>query len=168
MTKDDDSNTFTITDPGGASRPFTAERVTITAPPGSTAARYEVDGKPVLPGGRWVVYGPEGSVPFTYSLDVTGHRRRPGARTLGAWRRKVMLPDAALDTLMGGEQTAEQVKATLTPETVIALGTLVAIRLSRPHLPETIREQVTFRDDRTWTHPLAAMPGGALTAPVPT
>lgn len=73
------------------------------------------------------------------------HQRRPGARTLGGWRRKVMLPDAALDTLMGGEQTAEQVKATLTPETVIACGLLAAARVGRANLPDDIAARATFR-----------------------
>lgn len=127
MTKDDDSHTFTITDPGGASRGWRAVSVH-DAFAGLTAFR--------------AIFADGDARRFIVSGVRTGHG---GKRTLGGWRRKVMLPDVALDVLMGGEQTAEQVKATLTPETVIALGTLVAARLSRPHLPESIREQATFR-----------------------
>lgn len=59
----------------------------------------EKDGRRVDP--RTVLIGPgqPGAVPYTFAPDVSQHRRQPGARTLGGWRRKVMLPEVAAEAL---------------------------------------------------------------------
>lgn len=108
MTNDD---AFTIIDPGGPSRHFTAER-------------------DPADNGIWHVYSPGGPASDVLAaFSPRAPRRCSGRRTLGGWRRKVMLPEAALDALMGGIATPEGVAATLTPETATACGLLAARRL---------------------------------------
>lgn len=63
--------------------------------------------------------------PTPYEITLA-HHRRPGARTLGAWRNKVALPEVLLDVLVGSDPP----ETVLTPETIVACG-LLAVRTLR-------------------------------------
>lgn len=80
-----------------------------------------------LSSGRWVVHAPTRPTPYEITL---AHHRRPGARTLGAWRNKVALPEVLLDVLVGSDPP----ETVLTPETIVACG-LLAVRTLRATLP---------------------------------